>query len=62
VNDELESIYKKAIIAKFKVLCRHLPGEAEENQEKLFHHSGSPGRDLNSGPSKYEAGVLTTRL
>jgi hypothetical protein len=45
-----------------KVLFRHSPGESEEKDESLSQGSRSPGGDLNPGPPKYEAGVLTTRL
>jgi hypothetical protein len=46
----------------FKVLSRYLPVGPEENHKNLSQDSGSPGRDLNPGPRKYEAGVLTTPL
>jgi hypothetical protein len=32
-----------------------------KNTKNLTEDSRSPGRDLNPGPSKNEAGVLTTR-
>jgi hypothetical protein len=32
-----------------------------ENHENLNQDSRPPGRDLNSAPPKYEAGVLTTQ-
>jgi hypothetical protein len=41
-----------------KILSRHSPGETEENHNQ---DSWSLGRDLNSGPPEYEAGVLTIR-
>jgi hypothetical protein len=31
VNNELESMRKEVVVAKFKVLSQHLPGGAEEN-------------------------------
>jgi hypothetical protein len=34
VNDELERMWKEAVVALFKVLSRHLPGGSEENHEK----------------------------
>jgi hypothetical protein len=33
MNDELERMCKEAVVAQFKVLPRHLPGENEENHE-----------------------------
>jgi hypothetical protein len=48
-------------VALFKVLSQHLPGRTGENHENLSQDSLSPDRDLNPGPSEYEAGVLTTR-
>jgi hypothetical protein len=55
VNKELERIWNEAIVAYFKVLSRHLPGGTEENHGNLSQDSRSPGRDLNSEPSEYEA-------
>jgi hypothetical protein len=61
MNDELERMWKEAVVAKFKVLLfRHFPGGTEKNQN-VSQHSLSPGRNLNPGPPEYEAGVLTTR-
>jgi hypothetical protein len=34
VNDELERIWKEAVVAKVKVLSQHLPGGTEESHEK----------------------------
>jgi hypothetical protein len=34
VNDELEGMWKEAVMASFKVLFCHLPGRTEENHEK----------------------------
>jgi hypothetical protein len=47
-------------VAQFKVLCRHFPGGTEENHKNLSQDRRSRGRDLNSGPPEYEAGVLNT--
>jgi hypothetical protein len=44
-------------MALFKVLSRHSSGGTEENHEK----PRSLGKDLNPGPTEYDAGVLTTR-
>jgi hypothetical protein len=44
---------------------RYYPGVCLENLRKtmknLSQDSRSPGQDLDPGPPKYEAGVLTTR-
>jgi hypothetical protein len=34
VNNELERMWKEAVMAKFKVLSQHLPGRTEENHKK----------------------------
>jgi hypothetical protein len=34
MNNELESTWKEAVLAYFKVLCQYLPGESKENHEK----------------------------
>jgi hypothetical protein len=60
VNDELEKIWKEAVMTKFKVLSWYLPGGSEENHKNLSQDSQSPSQDLNLGPPEYEAGVLTT--
>jgi hypothetical protein len=38
LNDELESIWKDAVVAEFKELSLHLPGGTEENQKNLSQH------------------------
>jgi hypothetical protein len=35
VNDEVERIWKGAVMALFKALFRHLPGWTEANHEKV---------------------------
>jgi hypothetical protein len=35
MNNELERIRKEAVVAQFKVLCRHLSGGPEEHHEKV---------------------------
>jgi hypothetical protein len=40
MNNELERIWKEAVVAYFNVLSRHLPGEAEENYEKSVRFAG----------------------
>jgi hypothetical protein len=34
LSSDLEKIWKEAILAKFEVLCWHLWGEAEKDNEK----------------------------
>jgi hypothetical protein len=58
VNDQLERMWKKAVVAYFKVLSRHSPGGTEENHEILSQDSRCPVRYLNTGLPEYEAGVL----
>jgi hypothetical protein len=43
------------------LILRYFPAGTEENHENLSQDSRSPGRNLNLGPPKYEAGLLTTR-
>lgn len=60
LNNESESMWKEEVVAKFKVLSRHLPTEIEGKPQKPQGFQ-FPGRDLNLGPTEYEAEVLTTR-
>jgi hypothetical protein len=53
-------MWKKAVVAYFKVLCRHL-FEGTEGNENFCQYNRSPGWDLNPGPPEYEAGMLTSR-
>jgi hypothetical protein len=34
MNNNLERIWKEAVLAQFKVLSRHLPGSTEENHKE----------------------------
>jgi hypothetical protein len=45
----------------FKVLSWHSLEGLRETTKTLSEASWSPGQNLNLGPSKYEAGVLTTQ-
>jgi hypothetical protein len=45
-----------------KVLSQNLPGGTEENHENVRQDSHSLGQDLNLGPSKCEAGMVTIQL
>jgi hypothetical protein len=47
MNNELQRIWKEAVVAQFKVLPRHLPAGTEENHEKLSQCSRSSGQDLS---------------
>jgi hypothetical protein len=51
---------RKRLWLNFKELLRHSPGRTEKNHEKP-QDSRSSGRDLNSGPTEYEAEVLNTQ-
>jgi hypothetical protein len=61
VNGELERMWKEEVEA----YLRCYPGIRVEGLTKamknLSQYSRSLGRDLNPGPSKHKAGVLTTR-
>jgi hypothetical protein len=39
VNNELESTWKEAVVAKFEVSSRHVHGGTEETHEFLVHDS-----------------------
>jgi hypothetical protein len=56
--NELERIWKEAAV----VYSRYYPGTCFVGLRKITNNlsqdSRSPGRDLNPGPTKYEAGVL----
>jgi hypothetical protein len=60
VNNEREGMIKEVVVAQFKVLAQDLTGGTEGNHENLSQDSLSLGRDLNSKPPEYEAGVPTT--
>jgi hypothetical protein len=44
-----------------KVLLRHHLESLRKTTKTLSHVSRSPGRNLNSGPPEYDAGMLTIR-
>jgi hypothetical protein len=63
INDnQLERMWKEAVMAQFKVLSWHLPGGIEENYKNLTQYSLSLGQDLNAGTAEYESEVLATQL
>jgi hypothetical protein len=54
VNDELVRIWKEAVVAiRLEILRKKTKYFRQDNR--------SWGRNMNSGPPRYEAGVLTTR-
>jgi hypothetical protein len=59
--NELERIWKEAVVTYFKVLSRRLPGWAEENHKILIQDNRPSDRDLNPRPPEYKAGLLLTR-
>jgi hypothetical protein len=61
VNNELERMWKEAVMASFKVLSKHLPGGPEEKHEHLSQDSPSLGQELNLGPPKYKGGGISTQ-
>jgi hypothetical protein len=60
MNDELERIWKEAVMAYFNVLSRHLSEGTEANHEKICPDVRTRGRDLKLEPPEYEAEVLNT--
>jgi hypothetical protein len=61
-TERMELMWKKAIVAYFKVLSQHFPVGTEDNHEKLHQDSRSPSRDLNPGPPEHEPSVRTPFL
>jgi hypothetical protein len=59
MNDELERIWKEAVVTSFNVIPRHFPGW---NKENLSQDCRSQGWHSNPGPPEHETEVLTTRL
>jgi hypothetical protein len=51
MNDELEMVWKEAVVAYFKVLSRHFPGGTDENQE-IFIQDNRSGPRFESGTSR----------
>jgi hypothetical protein len=54
-------MWKEAALIYFKVLSRHMPRGTEENDEKRQSDWPVSGPRFESGPSEYEAVVVTTR-
>jgi hypothetical protein len=59
VNDEIERIWKEAVVACFKLLSKSFLG-CSGNDETPWY-SQSAGRDENPGPPKNEAEVIISR-
>jgi hypothetical protein len=57
MDNELETVWKEAIVAYFKALLRDIPG-AEETTISLGLRSQSQNRELNAGPPEYGPVVL----
>jgi hypothetical protein len=51
VNDELEKIWKEAVMAYFKVLSWHSPGGTEENHDKPQSEQPDSGPRFEPGTS-----------
>jgi hypothetical protein len=60
MNDELERIWKEAVVTPLNVLSRHCLEGLMKTTKIVRRGSRSPGRDLNPGTPEYE-GVLTTQ-
>jgi hypothetical protein len=56
VNDQLGYMCEEAVAICFKVLSKTLPSETEETHRNFYQDS------WNTGPLKYEGGLLTTKL
>jgi hypothetical protein len=61
VNNELEKMWKEAVVAQFKILFRNFLEGPRKTMKYFGQNSRPPGRDMNQRPPEYEAGVLTTR-
>jgi hypothetical protein len=53
----VKRMWKKAVVPCFKVQV--FPGGSDKNTGNLSQHRLSPGRNSDSGPREYEAGVST---
>jgi hypothetical protein len=61
MRNELEKIRIHAVVAYFKIPFRNYPGVNKENHENPRSRQPSPSSDLNPGPPKYEAELLTNQ-
>jgi hypothetical protein len=61
MDNDLESLRKKTIVAKFKTIVRNLSGRTGEHYENHGEYRRSSGPDLNPGPPEYKLRLLITR-
>jgi hypothetical protein len=59
-NDDMEAMWKEAVVIYFELLPKHLPEWTEENH-KEFHDSRSLDCDSIEKPPEREAEMLTTQ-
>jgi hypothetical protein len=59
LNNEVEGIWKEAVLALFEVLSWNCPAGLRKAR-KTCQASRSP--DLNPGPLEYKSGLVTTGL
>ena len=55
VNNYLQTMCKEELVVLFKVLFWELPVGLRKAMRTFSHDHRSSGRDLNTGPSRYEA-------
>jgi hypothetical protein len=55
INNELERVWKEAVLALLQVLPQHLPGGTDKTTKTLIQDKFT-GRDFNWMPLKHEAG------
>jgi hypothetical protein len=58
MNDELERMWKEAVVAYSKLPSWHFLGETGENEENHNQDSRCPARDSNQAPSEYKSDAL----
>jgi hypothetical protein len=61
MNDELGKTWKEEIVSNLRLSSSICLEGLKKTTENLIQDCHSLGQDLNSGPPKYEAGVLITR-
>jgi hypothetical protein len=59
-KNELEWIWRNAVVADFKALSVTVPGSTKKTMENSCQRGRCPGVDLNLEPPKCKAAVLTT--
>jgi hypothetical protein len=53
VNNEVERMWKGAVVAEFELLSRYLPGATEKDYKRRQTGNPSPAPCLNQGPSEF---------